>query len=367
MKHILEFQDFNSNKELNLLDETDSFVEITESEFLELFSQSLFEKAPTTNTVKGGIFDMNDAETYKWVKNAKSMIIDNVKYTFISIGDGIKQAAEKAEKGKKATAEGLKQMAKYAGKTVIYAAAGIYVASNEIANGIYSLVASILSMVKKGAIKLGSGIATAAKNVNVYMKAKGASALQSIKSTGDGILEILKNIMSALYSAAKTAQNVAQTVATLTVAAYKSAKTYFKEVKNFATDCIFNVAKSAKVWVANKAENIKDAYNAAVEKIQKEKDSVVASIKKGYDDYKNKVESTAKKALNYADKLKTKAGKEFKDAQNKIILTGKEIESQIKAIWGGLFDSENFPTEGIEEILESYVMRAGEKYYVLPY
>jgi hypothetical protein len=103
MKHILEFQDFNSNKELNLLDETDSFVEITESEFLELFSQSLFEKAPTTNTVKGGIFDMNDAETYKWVKNAKSMIIDNVKYTFISIGDGIKQAAEKAEKGKKAT------------------------------------------------------------------------------------------------------------------------------------------------------------------------------------------------------------------------------------------------------------------------
>ena len=58
---------------------------------------------------------------------------------------------------------------------------------------------------------------------------------------------------------------------------------------------------------------------------------------------------------------------QFKDAQNKIILTGKEIESQIKAIWGGLFDSENFPTEGIEEILESYVMRAGEKYYVLPY
>lgn len=367
MKHLLEFQNFDLVKEFSLLDGSEGFTEITESEFLALFSESLFESAPKGNTVTGGLFDMNDANTYKWVKNAKSAVVNGTKHVFISIGDGIKEAGQKAKEAGKAGAEQLLNMAKFVGKTIVYTGAAIYVISDMIAQGIYSLLASLYSVLKKGAIAVGAGIGTAVKNIKNMYKAQAKASIQAYQTAGDAITKFLKSIMSGLYAAAKATSNAASAIAAVTVAGWKTAKKYFGEVKDFISKCLFDAAKETKAWVADKAKDAKDAYNAAVKSLKDKKTQIAAAIKKGYEDYKKTVISTANKGAQYGRKLKGEVSQAFKTAQDRISKTGDEIVSQAKAVWGGLFDSNNFYGEGLEDIFESYVIVEGEEYYIFPY
>ncbi len=367
MKHLLEFNNFDLAAEFNLLNGSDNFTEITESEFLALFSESLFENAPKGNTVKGGLFDMNDANTYKWVKNAKSVVVNGTKHVFISIGDGIKEAAQKAKEAGKAGADQLLNMAKFVGKTVVYTVATIYVVSDRIAQGIYSLLASLYSVLKKGAIAIGAGIGTAVKNIKNMYKAQAKASAEAYQTAGEAVTKLLKSIMSGLYAAAKASANAASAIAAVTVAAWKSAKKYFGEVKDFISKCLFDASKEAKVWVSEKAKDAKDAYNEAVKSLKDKKTQVAAAIKKGYEDYKKTVITTAKKGAEYGRKLKGEVSQAFKAAQDRISKTGDEIVSQAKAVWGGLLDSNNFNDEGLEDIFESYVIVEGEEYYIFPY
>jgi len=367
MKHLLEFNNFDLVSGFNLLNGSDDFTEITESEFLALFSDSLFENAPKGNTVQGGLFDMNDANTYKWVKNAKSVVVNGTKHVFISIGEGIKEAGQKAKEAGKAGAEQLLNTAKFIGKTIVYTGVAIYVISDMIAQGIYSLLASLYSVLKKGAIAIGAGIGTAVKNIKNMYKAKAKATAEAYQTSTEAITKLLKSIMTGLYSAAKATANAASAIAAVTVAAWKAAKKYFGEVKDFTSKCLFDASKEVKVWVSDKAKDAKDAYNAAVKSLKDKKTQMAAAIKKGYEDYKKTVISTAKKGGEYARKLKGDVSQAFKDAQDRISKTGDEIISQAKAVWGGLFDSNNFYGEGLEDIFESYVIVEGEEYYIFPY
>jgi hypothetical protein len=51
----------------------------------------------------------------------------------------------------------------------------------------------------------------------------------------------------------KCERSAVSAIAAVTVAAWKSAKKYFGEVKDFVSKCLFDASKEAKVWVSEKA------------------------------------------------------------------------------------------------------------------
>ncbi|MFM7851416.1 MAG: hypothetical protein ACKO96_05715, partial [Flammeovirgaceae bacterium] len=142
MERILSFRDFSPiDEELNFYNEDEGYeydgesqVEMSESEMLSIFLEDeLYEAAPKGNTEKGGLFDLNDAKTYKAVKNVKEAVIKGAKYTFLTISAGMKNVADKAKKASQAGANFLLNCAKNVGKVIIFTAAGAYVVTEAVA------------------------------------------------------------------------------------------------------------------------------------------------------------------------------------------------------------------------------------------
>ena len=119
MGKILSFSDFNLvNEEFNFVstdnnfDELSSYVELSEDEMVSLFNDEVYEAAPTGNTVKGGLFDLNDKKVYDSVKNVKTAVVNGAKYTFLTIGQGMKAYADAQVKVAKAAGNALLNLAK---------------------------------------------------------------------------------------------------------------------------------------------------------------------------------------------------------------------------------------------------------------
>ena len=132
MSRILSFREFSPiDEELNFYKDSDVYdaeseVEMSESEMLSIFLDgSLYEAAPKGNTVKGGLFDLNDQKTYQSVKNVKEAVIKGVKYTFLTISSGMQKVAQGAKAAAKAGANFLLNLAKFTGKVVIFTVAGL--------------------------------------------------------------------------------------------------------------------------------------------------------------------------------------------------------------------------------------------------
>jgi hypothetical protein len=367
MSRILSFSDFNelnegysfNSSEYNFENHS-SYVELTESEMLSFINDAIYEQGPAGNTVKGGLFDVNDKNVYNTVKAVKTAVIQGARYTFLTIGAGMKAYAEARKKVSVSTGEALLNLAKFTGKVVIFTAAGIYVVTEAIANGLFSLASSIFGYAKKGAMAVGSTIVTAMKNVNDYFKKLGKAVFNTIKNDA---LAVAKAFMTGLYKVANLATKAFQAVAALTVAAYKIAKTAFKGIANFAAECIYGAAKAAKMIAIKIGNDISDFYNASVSSFKKNKDAIVKTTKDGFDAVANTIKAGVQKTEKVANKIKTAAGNALKTAQNKIVNTGKEILSIGSAIWGGIWDHEIYQGTS-EDIFESYIIVEGQKYYV---
>lgn len=367
MKKILSFNDFNdvsegynfNSSEYNLEDHS-SYVELSESEMLSLFDHQIYEAAPKGNTVKGGLFDFDDSKTYNTVKNVKTAIVQGVEYTFLTISQGMRQYAEAQKKAAKAGAEALLNLAKFVGKVVIFTAAGIYVVTEAIANGLIALATTVFGYAKRGAIAIGSTIATAFKNVNNYFKKLGKAVFNTIKNDA---IALAKAFMTGLYKVANLASKAVEAVCALTVAAYKAAKTAFKAVGNFVIDCIYGAAKAAKTVVIKIGKAISDFYNAAVEKYKSLKDSIIKTTKAGVQAVSDGIKKGIEKTKKVASKIKKGVGDALRTAQDKISKTGQEIVSQGKAIWNAIWDHEIYDGSD-QDILESYVILEGQRYYI---
>jgi hypothetical protein len=367
MARILSFSDFNELSEGYNFNGSDygfedlsSYVELSESEMISLFEDDLYEAAPTGNTVKGGLFDLNDKNVYNAVKNVKTAVIQGAQYTFLTIGQGIKAYADAHVKAAKATGQALLNLAKFTGKVVIFTAAGLYVVTEAVATGLISLATSIFGYAKKGAIAIGSTLVTALKNANDYFKKLGKAVFNTIKNDA---LAVAKVFMTGLYKVANLASQAVQAVCALTVAAYKIAKTAFKSITNFAAECIYGAAKAAKTVAVKIGKAVGDFYNASVSAFKSAKDSIVKTIKAGYNAVANTVKAGVQKTVKVAAKIKTGVGNALKAAQNKIVNTGKEILSVGRAIFRGLWDHEIYQGTD-EDIFESYVIVEGQRYYV---
>jgi len=368
MSRILTFSDFKgmnegysfNNSEYNFED-LSSYVELSESEMLSLFNEDLYEGGNNKgNTVKGGLFDFNDKNTYNAVKNAKTAVIQGAKYTFITIGQGMKAYADAHVKAAKATGQALLNLAKFTGKVVIFTAAGLYVVNEAIANGLISLATSIFGYAKKGAIMIGNTIATAFKNANDYFKKLGKAVFNTIKNDA---LAVAKAFMNVLYKVANSASQAAQAVCTLTIAAYKIAKTAFKSINNFLESCVYGAAKGINNLAIKVGKGVSDFYNASVNIFKSAKDAIVKTTKAGFNAAVNTVKKGINKTIEVANKIKTGVGNTLKNAQNKIAKTGQEILSHGKAIWNALWDHEIYRGTD-EDIFESYVILGGQRYYV---
>lgn len=367
MARILSFSDFNELSEGYNFNGSDygfedlsSYVELSESEMISLFDDEIYEAAPKGNTVQGGLFDVNDKNVYNAVKNVKTAVIQGAQYTFLTIGSGIKAYADAQVKAAKATGQALLNLAKFAGKVVIFTAAGLYVVTEAIASGLISLATSIFGYAKKGAIAIGSTIVTALKNANDYFKKLGKAVFNTIKNDA---LAVAKVFMTGLYKVANLASQAAQAVCALTVAAYKISKTVFKGIANFAAECIYGAAKAAKTVAVKIGKAIGDFYNASVSAFKSAKDAIVKTTKAGFNAVANTVKAGVQKTVKVAAKIKTGVGNALKAAQNKIVNTGKEILSVGSAIWRGLWDHEIYQGTD-EDIFESYVIVEGQRYYV---
>lgn len=367
MERILSFSDFNELSEgynFNGIDydfeDLSSYVELSESEMISLFDEEIYEAAPSGNTVKGGLFDVNDKKVYNAVKNVKTAVIQGAKYTFLTIGSGMKAYADAHVKAAKATGQALLNLAKFTGKVVIFTAAGLYVVTEAVANGLISVATSIFGYAKKGALAIGSTIVTALKNANDYFKKLGKAVFNTIKNDA---VAVGKAFMTGLYKVANLATKSAEAISALTVSAYKIAKTAFKGVANFASECIYGAAKSAKTLAVKIGKGIKDFYNSSVKVFKAAKDSIVKTTKAGFNSVANTIKSGVQKTVNVANKIKTGVGNALKTAQNKIVNTGKEILSIGSAIWKGLWDHEIYQGTD-QDIFESYVIIEEQKYYV---
>ena len=367
MARILSFSDFNELSEGYNFNGSDygfedlsSYVELSESEMISLFDDEIYEAAPKGNTVQGGLFDVNDKNVYNAVKNVKTAVIQGAQYTFLTIGAGIKAYADAQVKAAKATGQALLNLAKFAGKVVIFTAAGLYVVTEAIASGLISLATSIFGYAKKGAIAIGSTLVTALKNANDYFKKLGKAVFNTIKNDA---LAVAKVFMTGLYKVANLASQAAQAVCALTVAAYKIAKTAFKTITNFAAECIYGAAKAAKTVAVKIGKGIQDFYNTSVTAFKATKDAIVKTTKAGFNAVANTVKAGVQKTVKVAAKIKTGVGNALKAAQNKIVNTGKEILSVGSAIWKGLWDHEIYQGTD-EDIFESYVIVEGQRYYV---
>ncbi|NBU97746.1 MAG: hypothetical protein EBS19_05945, partial [Spirochaetia bacterium] len=346
-----------NNSEYNFED-LSSYVELSESEMLSLFNWSLYEGGG--NTVKGGLFDFNDKKTYQTVKNVKTAVVQGVQYTFLTIGQGMRSYADAKVKAGKTIGKALLNLAKFTGKVVVFTAAGIYVINEAIANGLVSLATSIFGYVKKGAIAIGNTIATAFKNVNDYFKKLGNAVFNTIKTDA---LAFAKAFMTGLYKVANLASQAVQAVCTLTVGAYRVAKTAFKGISNFTSECIYGAARAAKTVAIKIGKSVSDFYNSSVSAFKSAKDAIVKTTKAGV----NAVVSTVKKGIDKTAKvvsqIKSGVGSALKTAQDKIAKTGQEILSHGRAIWKALWEYETYRGTD-EDIFESYVILEGQRYYV---
>jgi len=368
MEKILSFRDFNAvNEELNFVsteenfDELPSYVELSEEEMVSLFNDEIYEKNPAGNTVKGGLFDLNDKKVYDSVKNVKTAIVKNAQYTFLTIGQGMKAYADAHIKVAKAAGGALLNLAKFTGKVIIFTAAGLYVVTEAIANGLLGLATSVVSYVKKGAIAVGSTIASALKNANDYFKKMGSAVFSAIKTDAKALAE---GFMKGLYAVANVCAKAKEALSTLTYAAYKLAKTSFKSIANFATSCVYNVAKGIGVVAIKIGKGISDLYNGAVSVVKSAKNSIVAATKAGVNAVATGIKTAVAKTAQVASKIKSTVVSTFKAAQSKIANTAKEIGSVAKAIWGALWDHEIYQGTA-QDIFESYVIFEGQKYYIL--
>jgi hypothetical protein len=368
MEKILSFRDFNTvNEELNFIstdnnfDELSSYVELSEDEMVSLFNDEIYEAAPSGNTVKGGLFDLNDKKVYNSVKNVKTAIVKGAKYTFLTIGQGMKAYADAQVKVAKAAGGALLNLAKFVGKVVIFTAAGLYVVTEAVANGLLGLATSVVGYVKKGVIGIGSTIASALRNANDYFKKLGTAVFSSIKNDAEAVA---KGFMKGLYAVANTATKAKEALSTLTYAAYKISKTAFKSIANFATSCIYGVAKAVGVVAIKIGKGISDLYNGAVSVVKSAKDSIIKTTKAGVNWVTDTVKKGLAKTAQVASKIKSGVAATFKAAQNKIASTGREIMSVGKAIFSALWDHEIYQGTA-QDIFESYFIVEGQKYYVL--
>lgn len=369
MERILSFRDFNPiDEELNFYDDSDFYdgesqVEMSESEMLAIFLEDeLYEAAPKGNTVKGGLFDLNDKNTYKAVKNVKEAVIKGAKYTFLTISSGMKQVAEKAKKAGQAGANFLFNCAKNVGKVIIFTAAGAYVVSEAVVNGMLTAATSIVNYAAKGAVAIGAQIVNAFKSANDYFKKLGSAVFNTLKTD---VKAVAKVFMTGLYAVANKCSKAAEAVSALTVAAYKSASSAFKSVANFAKDCIYGAANAAKVTAIKIGKKVQDLYNKAVSTAKQFKDSIVKNTKAGAQYVVNKVKGAVNTVKNVASKAKTAVVNTVKSVASAISNTASEIGSHISAAWNAFWDHEIYQGTG-EDIFESYIIVEGEKYYVLP-
>lgn len=367
MEKILSFRDFNAvNEELNFIstddnfDELSSYVELSEDEMVSLFNDEIYEKNPAGNTVKGGLFDLNDKKVYDTVKNVKTAIIKGAKYTFLTIGQGMKAYADTTVKVWKSAGNALLNLAKFAGKVVIFTAAGLYVVTEAIAGGLLGLATSVVGYVAKGIIGIGSTIISAFKNVNDYFKKVGSAVFSAIKSDAKALAE---GFMKGLYAVANVASKAKEALTTLTYGAYKLAKTSFKSIANFATSCVYNVAKGIGVVAIKIGKNISDFYNASVNAFKSAKASIVATTKAGVNYVATGIKKAVAKTAQVASKIKGAVVSTLKAAQSKIANTGREILSVGKSIWSALWDHEIYQGTA-QDIFESYVIFEGQKYYI---
>jgi hypothetical protein len=369
MSRILSFREFSPiDEELNFYKDSDVYdaeseVEMSESEMLSIFlGGSLYEAAPKGNTVKGGLFDLNDQKTYQSVKNVKEAVIKGVKYTFLTISSGMQKVAQGAKAAAKAGANFLLNLAKFTGKVVIFTVAGAYVVTEAIATGLLTAATSIVSYVGKGAMAIGASLVNAFKSANEYFKKLGAAVFNTIKTD---VKALGKAFMSGLYAVANKCAKAAEAVSALTVGAYRLIKTSFKNVANFAKDCIYGAASAAKVTAIKIGQKIGDFYNKAVETAKKFKDSIIKNTKAGAQYVVNKVKGAVNTVKKVAVKAKTAVVNTVKNVANKIANTASEIGSHIAAAWNAFWDHETYQGTG-QSIFESYAIIAGEKYYVLP-
>lgn len=369
MSRILSFREFSPlDEELNFYKDYDMYdaeseVEMSESEMLSIFlGNSLYEAAPKGNTVKGGLFDLNDKKTYQSVKNVKEAVIKGAKYTFLTIGAGMKAYADAHIKVAKAAGNILLNLAKFTGKVAIFTAAGVYVVTEAVATGLISTATSIVNYAAKGVMAIGASLVNAFKSVNAYFSKLGAAVYNTIKTDAKALG---KAFMTVLYAVANKCAKAAEAVSALTVGAYKLAKTAFKNVANFAKDCIYGAANAAKVTAIKIGQKIGDLYNKAVDTAKKFKDSIIKNTKAGAQYVVNKVKGAVTTVKKVAVKAKTAVVNTVKAVASKIANTAAEIGSHISAVWNAFWDHETYQGTG-QSIFESYAIIAGEKYYVLP-
>jgi len=369
MERILSFREFSPmDEELNFynnsdLDDAESQVEMSEAEMLSIFLDgSLYEAAPKGNTVKGGLFDLNDATTYKAVKNVKEAVIKGAKYTFLTVSDGMKNLADKAKKAGKAYANFLLTCAKNAGKVIIFTMAAVYVVTEAVATGLISAATSVINYVGKGVMAIGASLVNAFKSVNDYFKKLGTAVFNTIKSDATAVA---KAFMTGLYAVSNKCAKAAEAVSALTISAYKLTKTAFKNVDNFAKNCIYGAAQAAKVTAVKIGQKIGDFYNKAVDTAKKSKDSIIKNTKAGAQYVVNKVKGAVNTVKNVAAKAKTAVVNTVKTVASKIANTASEIGSHLSAAWNAFWDHETYQGTG-QSIFESYTIVEGEKYYLLP-
>jgi hypothetical protein len=297
---------------------------------------------------KGPVDNRNyNRDVYKNVKHLKSVVIEGTKYVFVQIEEGIKNAA-------KAGADEAVKLAKYAGKTLVFAGAVVYVVAREVAQGLISLVSGMLGWVEKGVIKMGQNVAEGAKSVYEWGKSKGGI----IK---DQAIDLGKTIMSGLYKVAKKCKDAANAIAALTVAAYKASTTFFKSIKNWTEQAIYTAAKEASIVATQIGNSVKQFYSNSVKTIEKAKTAVATTVKNGI----NTADAITKKAIKKAESTLSQVEDQVKKSYQSSLSTAKkfadDVTKDINAVWYALTDS--YHAEG-DSIFESYVIRAGEKFYI---
>jgi len=314
---------------------------------------------PAGNTVTGGIFDLNDQKTYDVIKGAKTWVINGVNYTALLIADNAKALADAAKKAATAGADTLVNVAKFAGKAIIFTGSLAYVVAKEVLTGIMGLLGTALGYAKSGAIKIGQNVASALTNANNWLKEKKAQAWNSISNAGESLM---KGIMTGLFAVASATSKAAEALSALIVSSYKLAQSSFKSIANFATACVYNAYKSVKNTAIALGSKATDLYNNAVKTYEQYKTSIANAVKSGMSKLQTMAASSAQSAMNYASRLASDAKAAYQSAQSAIVKTGEEIASQASAIWNAIWDSEEM--DYVDPMFESYIMLEGEKYYV---
>lgn len=286
-------------------------------------------------------------DVYKNVKHLKSVVIEGTKYVFVQIEEGIKNAA-------KAGADEAVKLAKYSGKVLVFAGAVVYVVVREIALGLISLVSGMLSWVEKGVIKMGQNVAEGAKSVYEWGKSKSGI----IK---DQAIDLGKTIMSGLYKVAKKCKDAANALASLTIAAYKASTTFFKSIKDWTVQAVYVAAKEASLVSTQIGNNVKEFYNNSVKTVEKAKTAVATTIKKGIVTADDITKKAIKKAEIAVNQVEDQVKKSYQSSLSTAKQFADDVTKNVNAVWYALTDS--YHAEG-DSIFESYVIRAGEKFYI---